>query len=439
MLQQNYKAKRITVTDAVSLIQSGQHIVLGGGPIEPWDFIANMPKVKSRVKNVKVSTLLSMKPHEVMVKPEYKGIFEFESGFYSGVQRATNALGFCSHIPTHLRNCASGMLRMSPEPDIYVATVSPMDQHGYVTTGPGVIYEYEMIQKAKIVIFEVNAQFPRTFGETVFHISDADYVYEVDRPVPSLPDAKIGKEDEMIGKYVADLIEDGSTIQLGIGSIPNAAAVELAGKKDLGIHTEMLNDAMVDLYRAGAVTGKKKTLFPGKIVTSFTMGSKKVYDFIDNNLSILHFRSSYTNNPFLISQNTKMVSVNTTLMIDFTGQCASESIRSEQISGTGGQVETAIGAQMAPQGKSIMTLHSTAMIKKPGTDELVRVSKIVPFFEAGTIVTLTRTDVEYVVTEYGVACLKGATVKERTKMLIGIAHPDFRDELLELARQHRFI
>ncbi|MBS7527812.1 4-hydroxybutyrate--acetyl-CoA CoA transferase [Fusibacter paucivorans] len=438
MYQQRYQQKRISVEDAVGLVQSNQHIVLGGGPIEPWEFIANLPKVSDRLKNVKISALLSMKAHEIMVNPKYKGIFELDSGFYSGVHRASNKLGLCSHMPTHLRNCADGVLRRGT-PDIYVVTVSAMDQHGYVTTGPGAIYEPEMIHSAKTVIFEVNSRSPRTFGDTVFHISDADYVYEVDRPVPVLPSAPISDEDRIIGSYIAELIEDGSTIQLGIGGIPNAAAQALMEKKDLGIHTEMLNDAMVDLVRAGVVTGRCKTLYPDKIITSFCMGSQKVYDFIDNNPGILHFKAQYTNAPDLVKQNYKMVSVNTTIMVDFSGQCASESVRSEQISGTGGQVETSIGAQMAMHGKSIIALHATAEIKMPDTGERKRVSNIVPFLEPGTIVTLTRTDVDYVVTEYGVAHLKGLTVKERTKALIAIAHPDFRAELEAAAQKYHFI
>jgi acyl-CoA hydrolase len=439
MYRKEYSKKRISVEDAVLLIKTNNHLVLSGGPIEPWSFIEKMPILKNAVRDVRVSNVLSLKAHEVMINAEYKGVFEFEACFYSGVQRITEKLGYGSHVPTHLRNAASGILRQNSNPDIFVVTVSPMDKNGFFTTGPGVIYDFEMIQKAKVVIVEVNERFPRTFGDTLVHISDVDYIYEVDRPVPGIPDSPITDIDKRIGEYVSELIEDGSTIQLGIGAIPNAAAKELIHKKDLGIHTEMLNDAMVDLYYAGAITGKRKNVFPQKIITSFTMGSKKVYDFIDDNPLVFHFRPHYTNNPFIVGSNNKMVSINTTLQIDFTGQCASESIKNVQISGTGGQVETSIGAQMSNGGKSIITLHSTAYIKKKGEDKKIRVSKIIPFLEEGTIVTLTRTDVEYVVTEYGVACLKGASVRERTKMLINIAHPDFREELTEKAKKYNFI
>lgn len=439
MYKNEYISKMIKPEDAVLLVKSNQHVVLGGGPIEPITFIEKMTLLKDKVQNVKVTNVLSLKPHEIMTRPDYKGVFEFEACFYSPVQRATNKLGFGSHVPTHLRNSGPSFIKRYTGPDVYVCTVSPMDKNGFFSTGPGVIYDYEMIHNAKTVIFEVSSQHPRTFGDTVFHISQVDYLYEVDRAVPTIADAPITDVDRMIGQYVSELVDDGSTIQLGIGAIPNAAAKELVTKKDLGIHTEMLNDAMVDLYYAGVITGKKKTLFPNKIVTSFSLGTKKVYDFIDDNPLVYHFRSSYTNDPFIVSQNANMVSVNTTLMVDFTGQCASEAIRNVQISGTGGQVETAIGAQMAKGGKSIITLHSTADIKKPGSDETIRVSKIVPFFDKGTIITLARTDVEYVVTEYGIACLKGSSIKDRTKMLINIAHPDFRVELTEEAKKNDFI
>lgn len=439
MYWNQYNSKLIKVEDAVNFVKSNDHLVLAGGPIEPHGFIKYLSGIKEKVNNVKVSTLLSMFPHEVMTDVSYKGIFEFESLFHSGVQRMSNRLGLCSFIPTHLRNSAYGRLRSSGNPNVYVVTVSPMDKRGFFTTGPGTIYEQEMLSSADIVIVEVNPNFPRTFGDTLVHISEVDYIYEYDRTVPVLPDAEITPIDEMIGKYVSELIEDGSTIQLGIGGIPNASARELINKKDLGIHTEMLNDAIVDLYESGAITGNKKTIFPKKIVTSFTMGTKKVYDFIDDNPLVLHYSSAYTNNPFIISQNYKMVSVNTTLQVDFTGQCASESIVNEQISGTGGQVETAIGAQMSPGGKSIITLKSTADIKKRDSNEKVTVSNIVPFLEKGTIVTLPRTDVDYVVTEYGIASLKGASVKDRAKMLINISHPDFRQELTREAQKFGYI
>ncbi len=439
MYQKEYQRKMIRPEDGVMMIESGHHVVLGGGPIEPFAFVEKMTLLKDKVKNVKVTSILSLKPHEIMTRPEYKEVFDFEACFYSPVQRVTDRLGMGSHTPTHLRNSGTNIIRLDADPDVYVCTVSPMDKNGFFTTGPGVIYDYEMIHNAKKVIFEVSSQFPRTFGDTVFHISQVDHLYEVDRPVPAIPDAPITEVDKRIGQYVAELIPDGSTIQLGIGAIPNAAAKELINKKDLGIHTEMLNDAMVDLYYSGVITGRKKTFFPNKIVTSFSMGTQKVYDFIDDNPLVMHFRSNYTNNPFIVSQNDNMVSVNTTLMVDFTGQCASEAIKNVQISGTGGQVETAIGAQMAKGGKSIITLHSTADIKQPGTDQLKRVSKIVPFFDRGTIITLARTDVEYVITEYGIASLKGASIKNRTKQLIEIAHPDFREELTEEAKKNNFI
>jgi len=439
MYQQQYQSKSISVCKAVSMIKSNNHVVLGSGPSEPWLFIENMATVAKSLKNVTVSALLSMKPHEIMMNPKYSEHFKFESGFYSSVQRITDHLGMGSHMPTHLGNCAHAILSQSPHPDIYVVTVSPMDEHGYFSTGPTAVYEYEMVQQAKTVIFEVSHRFPRTFGDTVFHINDVDFLYEVDRSPLGSPVAPITKEDKMIGQHIATLVEDGSTIQLGIGNIPNAVAWALIDRKDLGIYTEMLSDAMVDLVRAGAVTGKNKTFYPGKVVTSFSMGSKKVYEFINNNPNVLHFRSSYINNPMNVAKNDNMVSINTTLMVDFTGQCASESIQTEQISGTGGQVETVVGSQMAMHGKSIIALRSTAFIDVAGKVAKKRVSNIVPYFEKGTIVTLMRTDVDYIVTEYGIAKLKGLTVNERVRQLIEIAHPKFRKSLTKAAIEQHLI
>ena len=291
------------------------------------------------------------------------------------------------------------------------------------------------MEHADIVIIEVNPNMPRTFGDSVVHIRDIDYVIEVDYKVPALAEVPITEKDRIIGKYIADLIEDGSTIQLGIGGIPNAVAAELMNKKDLGVHTEMLTDGMADLYKAGVITGKYKTLMPGKMVATFVLGTQKLYDFVDDNPAVQIMRGSWVNDPYVIGQNYKMVSINTTMEIDLTGQCCSESIGHVQFSGTGGQADTAIGAQMSEGGKSIIALHSTANVRVPGQEERVTVSKIVARLAHGAAVTLSRNDVDYVVTEYGVASLRGTSLRERVKALINIAHPDFREQLEREARE----
>jgi len=238
-----------------------------------------------------------------------------------------------------------------------------------------------------------------------------------------------------IGGYIADLIEDGSTIQLGIGGIPNAVAAKLKNKKNLGIHTEMMTDGMVDLVNAGAVNGKEKTLYPNKIIATFALGTKKLYDFLDDNPSVLIKDGHWVNDPYVIGQNCKMISINTTIEIDLTGQCCSESIGYKQFSGTGGQADTAIGAQISKAGKSFIALYSTAMVRSGEGDQRQLISKIRPTLKPGAAVSLSRNDVDYVVTEYGVASLRGTSLRERAERLIAIAHPDFRDLLEKEAIQ----
>jgi len=282
-------------------------------------------------------------------------------------------------------------------------------------------YEKDLISVAKTVILEINPNLPRTYGDTHVHISEVDYIVEHEAPLVEVQPIEPSEEEKAIGQYVAELIEDGSTIQLGIGGIPNAIAKFLMNKKDLGVHTEMFTDGMVDLAEAGVVTGRKKTIWRGKMVGNFALGTKKLYNFVNENLAVEFQPGRVTNDPRVIAKNYKMVSVNTALQIDLTGQVVSESIGHIQYSGTGGQNDTAIGAQMSPGGKSIIALRSTA---KNGT-----ISTIVPVLPPGAKVTLLRADVDYVVTEYGVAHLKARSIRERVRQLISIAHPDFREEL----------
>jgi acyl-CoA hydrolase len=348
--------------------------------------------------------------------------------FFTPATRKAHKNGNVSFIPNHLHLAAKKRI-FHRKPNIFLGTGAPMDKHGYVSLSLSTTYEREMIEASDIVIIEINPQMPRTFGDSVIHINDIDYVIEADYPVPELEIVEPSEKDKIIGRYIADLIDDGSTIQLGIGGIPNAVAKELMHKKDLGIHTEMLTDGMVDLYNAGVITGRYKTLMPGKMVTTFVLGTKKLYDFVDDNPGVNVMRGSWVNDPYIIGQNYKMVSINTTIEIDLTGQCASESIGHTQFSGTGGQADTAIGAQNSVGGKSIIALYSTANVRVDGSDERKTISKIVPALTKGAAVSLSRNDVDYVVTEYGVASLRGTSIRERVKALINIAHPDFREEL----------
>jgi len=290
-----------------------------------------------------------------------------------------------------------------------------------------------VLEAAEVVVLEVNDRLPRTFGDTQLHIDDVDHFVEHSQQPPTLPPAQPDEVSVRIGGHIAELVEDGSTIQLGIGDIPNAAALSLRDKKDLGVHTEMMVDSMVDLYEMGVITNKRKAIYKDKFVCTFAMGSQRLYDWLDNNQAVEFLRGRYVNDPCVVRRNSRMVSLNTCLMVDLTGQVASESIGTRQYSGTGGQTDTATGAVEGTDGlgKSIIACRSTA---RNGS-----LSSITPVLPEGTAVTLHRSNTDWVVTEYGAVRLRGLTVRERAAALIGIAHPDFRQELREQARRHGFL
>jgi len=429
-----YKNKLINIEEALSKIKSDDNIVCALSPAEPKELLSKLHTILDRVENVNITNCLPLADYEFFYNPKYKDSFFTEGWFFSPGLRKAHKNGNVSYIPNHLH--LAGIKRLAHrKPNVFLGTACPMDKHGYLSLSLSATYEREMIENADLVILEVNPNMPRTFGDTIIHISEVDYIVETDYEVPELPVLEPSEKDKIIGKYIADLVEDGSTIQLGIGGIPNAVTAELMHKKDLGIHTEMFTDGMVDLYEAGVITGKRKTLLPGKMVATFALGTKKLYKFIDDNPAVNILRGSWVNDPYVIGKNYKMVSINTTLEIDLTGQCCSESIGHVQFSGTGGQADTAIGAQISKGGKSIIALYSTTKVRLPGSDERKAISKIVPRLAHGAAVTLSRNDVDFVVTEYGVAALRGTSIKERVEKLINIAHPDFRDYLSEEAKK----
>lgn len=421
-----YNNKRINVDDALNMVKSNYDIVVGLAASEPMDFLDRLHEVKDNVKNVNVLTCLNMGNYEFTKNPDMYGHFTNLAWFYTPLTRKAQPYKTASFIPNHLHLAAKDRLDYK-KPNIFMATVSPMDKHGYFSLSLSLTYEREFLEVADIVILEVNKNYPRTYGDTFVHIKDVDYFYESNRPVPELPVVEPSEKDMIIGGYISELVDDGSTIQLGIGGIPNAVAKSLMDKKDLGIHTEMFTDGMVELYEAGVITNKKKSVHKGVSITTFALGSKKLYDFIDDNPGIEFKRGAYTNDPYIVGQNYKMVSINTSLQLDLTGQVCSESLGHIQYSGTGGQADTAIGSQMSPGGKSIIALYSTA---KKDT-----ISTIVPLLTEGAAVSLSRNDVDYVVTEYGVAPLRGREIRQRVNNLIAIAHPDFRKELQKKANE----
>jgi acyl-CoA hydrolase len=429
-----HSPKIIRVEEALALIKSEDHLVSGLGAAEPKVLLEALHQEANRLRDVHIITCLPMGVYPFYGDPQYKDSFFMEGWFYSGAMRKLHANKNITFIPNHLHFAATKRLQYR-RPNVYIGNCSPIDKHGYVSLGLSAVYEREMIEQADMVILEVNPNIPRTYGDTPLHISMVDYFIETDYQVPELPFVESNEKDKKIGELIAAYIEDGSTLQLGIGGIPNAVADALKDKKHLGIHTEMFTDGMVDLHQAGVIDNSMKALHQGKAVAAFALGSKKLYDFIDDNLGVEIKRGTYVNDPYVIGKNSKMISINTSVEVDLTGQCCSESIGVRQISGTGGQADTAIGAQMSEGGKSFIALYSTAMVKDKATGEYVEKSKIVPMLTPGAIVSLSRNDVDYVVTEYGVAELRGTPVNERVKRLIAIAHPNFREELEQEAQK----
>lgn len=429
----SYKDKVITLEQALDMIRPDMNVVTGLGAGEAQLIMNNIHTIADRVKNVTITNCLSM-AHGDFLSEEYVDSFNIDGWFFSPPLRRAFKNGNISFIPNHLH--LAGWKRLDHvKPDIFVGTASMPDKHGFISLSTSNTYESQMIETADVVILEINPNYPRTFGDVEIHYSEIDYFIEADYPVPTLPDVEPNEKDKKIGALIADLINDGDTLQLGIGGIPNAVAYALKDKKDLGIHTEMMTSGMVELIEAGAVTGKKKTLHKGKHVATFALGNKKLYDFIDNNPSVMILNGKYVNDPAVIGLNDNMVSINTALEVDLSGQVCSESIGPVQFSGTGGQADTAVGAQNAKNGRSFIALYSTAMVRNPETGEKEEKSKIVPLLKRGAIVTLSRNDVDMVVTEYGVAHLRGTNVRERIERLVAIAHPDFREEIMKEAHE----
>ncbi len=427
----NIESKYISVEQALSFVKSDDVIVTGLGAAEAGLFMGNLHTIADRVRNVTVTNCLPTHPSEIY-KPEYVDSFNVDGWFFAPALRKAHAQGNMAFIPNHLHLAATKRL-YHVKPNIYVGAATMPDKHGYISLSLSNTYERRMIDAADLVILEVNPNMPYTFGDVQIHVSEVDYMIRADYMPPVSPDLPFTEKDAAIGKLIADMVPDGSCIQLGIGGIPNAVAKALETKNDLGVHTEMLTSGMVKLAKMGVITGRRKQFERGKMVTTFALGTEELYEYIDYNPSIAIMDGAWTNDPYVIARNDNQVSINTTLEVDLTGQCASESIGSKQYSGTGGQADTAIGAQMSKNGKSIIALYSTAMVKDPVTGERKEISKIVPQLTPGAAVSLSRNDVDRVVTEYGVAELRGTNLRDRVARLIEIAHPKFREELWEQA------
>ncbi|MCI2106071.1 MAG: 4-hydroxybutyrate CoA-transferase [Intestinimonas sp.] len=416
-----YKSKLTTAEEAVTHIKSGNRVVVGHACGEPSLVIDAMVKNAAQYRDVEIVHMVAMGKGEYC-KPEYAENFRHNSLFLGGSTRKAIEEGRGDFTPVYFCEIP-GLFRTSMHPNVALVQVSPPDAHGYCSLGVSVDYTKSAVECADLVIAEVNTQMPYIMGDCFVHVSDLDFIVEADDPLIELKPPVIGDVEKAIGENCASLIKDGDTLQLGIGAIPDAVLLFLKDKKDLGIHSEMFSDGVVELVEAGVVTNKRKTLNPGKSVVTFLMGTRRLYDFVDKNPSVCMMPVDYVNDPYVIRQNDNLISINSCVQVDLQGQVVSTSIGKREISGVGGQMDFVRGANMSRGGKSIMAMPSTAAKGK--------VSKITALIDEGASVTTSRHDVGYVVTEYGIAQLRGKTLRDRARALIAIAHPNFRASLAE--------
>ncbi len=415
-----YKSRTVSADDAVKHIKSGDRVVFGHASAEPLALVDAMIRNSSSYKDVEIVHMVAMGKGDYC-KPEYQENFIHNALFAGGSTRKAIHEGRAIFTPCHFSKIPSLFTEGILPVDVMLITVSKPDDHGYCSYGVSVDYTKPAAESAKIVIAEVTPHMPRTYGESFIHVSDINYIVETETKPAVLNPPVLSEKDELIGKNIAELINDGDCLQLGIGAVPDAILHFLRDKTDLGIHSEMISDGVVDLVNAGVINCSKKNFHPGRIVVTFLMGTEKLYNFANNNPMVEMYPVDYTNNPAVIAKNDNMVSVNSALQVDFTGQVVSDTIGFKQYSGTGGQLDFVRGAAWSKNGKSILAFNSTAAKGK--------LSRIVPKIDEGASVTTPRSDTHYIVTEYGIADLRGKSVPERAKALIGISHPDFREEL----------
>lgn len=424
-----YQSKCTTAREAVLRgIKSGDSLVFGHCVATPDSLVEALYELRSEFTGLKSFHMLYFsEPYHL--RPEMRPHLKAYANFLDKFTRPAYGEGALEFIPCHFHEVPE-LLRSGLYPvDVALVQLSRPNEEGYCSCGVSNDYTWSAIKAARVVLAELNSQMPFVGGENLVHLSEIDYFVEVDRLLLALPPAPIGETELAIARHCATLIEDGATLQLGIGAIPDAVLQCLGDRKDLGIHTEMFTDGVMHMMRSGHINGKRKTLHPHKVVSTLIMGSEELYRFIDKHPDIEMHPVSYTNDPYVIGQNEKMVSINSCLEMDLTGQAASEAIGLRQFSGTGGQVDFLRGAKRSKGGCSILAFPSTAQGGK--------VSRIVPTLSAGTTITAGRNEVDYVATEYGIVRLRGKSLPERAHLLTSIAHPSFRPEL-EAAIAQRF-
>lgn len=426
----SYKQKICSLEEAVSVVGSNQRVYVSGNAATPFDLMEALARRKDELNNVEISHVLLF-GDDPLAKPGMEGHFRHNSLFVGPADRVAVNEGRADYIPVFLYEIPSLFKKELLPLDVALVHLSPPDEHGFMSFGVECLASKAAAETAKIVVAQINEKMPRTLGDSFVHVSRVAKVVEVGTDLPVLEPIPFTDVEKKIGANIASLVEDGSTLQLGIGGIPNAALKAMFNKRDLGIHTEMVSDSIVEAIEAGVITGARKTLHNGKVIATFYLGTQKLYEFIDNNPIFETHPTDYTNHPFIVGQNERMVAINSAIEVDLTGQVCSDSIGTRIYSGFGGQVDFIRGAAKSKDGKPIIAL--------PSTTKRDTVTKIVPTLQVGAGVVTTRADVHYVVTEHGIAYLHGRNLRQRAEALISIAHPSFRQMLEEEAKKRKLL
>ena len=415
----------MAAAEAISVVMNGDTIVIPTAVGEPPALLAALSDARRKFLDVRISQILPMRKFDYFDAQTTAHVRHI-AYFFSGVSRAGGQAGWTDFIPANFSELPDLLQRRLIPAEVVFSMASPMDEHGFFSLSLAPDYTMAAIQNARVVVLEVNPNVPFANGNCHIHISQVTALAESMDVLLEVGLPKIGPVQEAIGKYVAEMIPDGATLQIGYGGIPDAVVMQLTHKHDLGVHTEMIGDGIMTLVEAGAVTNRRKNYLPGKTVATFALGSKKLYQFLHRNPAVEMHPVNFTNDPYLAGQNDKLHAINATMQIDFMGQCGSESLGFTPYSGTGGQTDFVRAANRSNGGKAFIVLPSTAR------DDTI--SRIVPVLSPGTYVSTSKNDINYVVTEYGVAQLRGKTARQRCEALIAIAHPDFRGELRDAAR-----
>ena len=433
--QEHYQSRITTAEEAVTAIKSGDRVFLTGNASVPLQLLAALVKRAPQLENIEICHPLAICPSDY-VAPEMAGHLRVNTMFISAnVRKAVNE-GRADFTPVMLSEFPLLFKNGHLPLDVALIHVSPPDQHGYCSMGAESGLTISAAEVAKIVIAQVNVQMPRTLGDTLMHVDQMHHIIPLDCPISEHAMGSEGNDEEVkkIAGHISELIPDGATMQLGIGAIPDAVLKYLYNKKDLGVHSELISDGVIDLVEAGVLNNSRKSIHTGKIVCGFLLGTKRLYEWVDNNPMVELYRTEYVNDPFVVAQNDRMVAINSALEVDLTGQVCADSIGPRLYSAVGGQLDFIYGASRSKGGVPIIALPSTSTLRDGSV-----ISKIVPMLKQGAGVVTSRNHVHYVVTEFGVAELYGKSVRQRTQALINIADPRFREEITRQARELHYL